>query len=63
MRCLPTPSRGPLSFPLFTRVRGRLKNADFINRRSANQPSANFAPIEFSGVRVQQDSYPRLYEY
>ena len=60
MRCLPKPSRGP--FPLFSLVRGRVKYADFIYRSSANGPSANFALIEFSGVRVRQDGYARLYE-
>jgi hypothetical protein len=62
VRCLPKPSRGPFSLPLFTGVRGRVKNADFINRSSADQPSANFALLEFSGVRVRQDGYSRLYE-
>ena len=34
---------------------GRLKNADFINRSSLTSLPTNVAPIEFSGVRVQQD--------
>jgi hypothetical protein len=33
-----------------------------IGRGSANRPSGKFALMEFSQVRVRQDSYSRLYE-
>jgi len=47
----------PFSFPLFTLVRGRC-----ILRSSSNRPSRKFALMEFSEIRVRQDSYSRLYE-
>jgi hypothetical protein len=38
------------------------KKANFIYRIFANRPSGKFALMEFSEIRVRQDSYSRLYE-